>query len=69
MISNASDALEKLHFESLRGTDVADNKLPLEIQIALDKDKNILTISDSGIGMTDKEITKNIGTIAKIRDG
>jgi len=65
LISNASDALEKLHFETLRGTPVVDNKLPLEIQISLDKDKNILTIVDSGIGMTDKEITKNIGTIAK----
>jgi molecular chaperone HtpG len=65
LISNASDALEKLHFESLRGTDIVDNKLPLEINISLDKDKNILTISDTGIGMTDKEITKNIGTIAK----
>ena len=65
LISNASDALEKLHFETLRGTEVVDNKLSLGIQITLDKDKNILTIADSGIGMTDKEITKNIGTIAK----
>jgi molecular chaperone HtpG len=65
LISNASDALEKLHFESLRGTDIADSKLPLEINISLNKDKNILTLSDSGIGMTEKEITKNIGTIAK----
>jgi len=65
LISNASDALEKLHFESLSGTELVDNKLSLEIQITLDKDKNILTIADSGIGMTDKEITKNIGTIAK----
>ncbi|NOQ97247.1 MAG: molecular chaperone HtpG, partial [Calditrichae bacterium] len=65
LISNASDALEKLHFETLRGTEVVDSKLPLEIQITLDKDKNIITIADSGIGMTDKEITKNIGTIAK----
>lgn len=65
LISNASDALEKLHFETLLGTDVIDKKLPLEIHISMDKDKNILTISDSGIGMTDKELIKNIGTIAK----
>ena len=65
LISNASDALEKLHFETLRGTPVVDSKLPLEIKITLDKDKNLLTIADNGIGMTDKEITKNIGTIAK----
>ena len=65
LISNASDALEKLHFESLKGTELVDSKAALEIEISLDKDKNILTISDTGIGMTDKEITKNIGTIAK----
>jgi len=65
LISNASDALEKVHFETLRGSDVADKTLPLEITIDLEKDKNILTVSDSGIGMTEQEIIKNIGTIAK----
>lgn len=65
LISNASDALEKLHFEILRGTELIDKKLSLEINISMDKDKNILTISDSGIGMTDKELIQNIGTIAK----
>jgi molecular chaperone HtpG len=65
LISNASDALEKAHFETLRGTEVADPKLPLEITIDCDKDKNILTITDTGIGMTEQEIVKNIGTIAK----
>jgi molecular chaperone HtpG len=65
LISNSSDALEKLHFETLRGTDVADKKLPLEITIDLDKDKNIITLTDTGIGMSEQEIVKNIGTIAK----
>ncbi len=39
LISNASDALEKLHFESLKGTDIINKKLPLEISVTLDKDK------------------------------
>ncbi|TFG99607.1 MAG: molecular chaperone HtpG [Calditrichales bacterium] len=65
LISNASDALEKLHFESLKGTDIINKKLPLEISVTLDKDKNRLTISDTGIGMTEKELIQNIGTIAK----
>jgi molecular chaperone HtpG len=65
LISNASDALEKLRFETLTGTKVTDDKLPLEIKIDFDTDNNLLTISDTGIGMTDDELVKNIGIIAK----
>jgi len=65
LISNASDALEKIHLETLSGTKVYDEKLPLEIVISMDTKENILTITDTGIGMTDKELIKNIGTIAK----
>jgi len=65
LISNASDALAKLHLETLSGEEVADKNLPLQIQISMDKDKNILTIYDTGIGMTEQELVKNIGTIAK----
>ena len=65
LISNASDALEKLRFETLKGTKVVDDKLSLEIKIDFDKDKKILTIADTGIGMTQDELVKNIGTIAK----
>ncbi len=65
LISNASDALDKLRFETTKGTEVSDKSLPLEIEISLNKDKNILTIADTGIGMTHDEIIKNIGTIAK----
>ncbi len=65
LVSNASDALDKLRFEMTRGTEVADKNLPLEIKITLDKDKKMLTIHDTGIGMTGEEIVKNIGTIAK----
>lgn len=65
LISNASDALDKLRFESNRGTEVADKDLPLEIKIEFDEKKKILTISDTGIGMTHDEVIANIGTIAK----
>jgi molecular chaperone HtpG len=65
LVSNASDALDKLRFEMTRGTEVADKDLPLEIKINIDKDKKTLTISDTGVGMTGEEIVKNIGTIAK----
>ncbi len=65
LISNASDALDKVRFELTRGSDVIDKDLPLEINIELDKDKKWLKISDTGIGMTRDEIVKNIGTIAK----
>jgi len=64
LISNASDALDKIRFEITSGSEVEDKELPLEIRIDMDKDKNILTISDTGVGMTSEEIIKNIGTIA-----
>jgi molecular chaperone HtpG len=65
LVSNASDALDKLRFETARGTEVTDEDLPLEIRISTDKDNKILTITDSGIGMTRDELVENIGTIAK----
>ena len=65
LISNASDALDKVRFQLTSGAEVADKDLPLEINIELDKDKNLLIISDTGIGMTQEEIVKQIGTIAK----
>lgn len=65
LISNASDALDKLRFEMTSGNEVFDKDLPLEISIELDKDNKIIRIKDSGIGMTADEIIKNIGTIAK----
>lgn len=65
LVSNASDALEKLRFESIKGTAIRDNDLPLEIKISLNETDNTLTISDTGIGMTMAELSKNIGTIAK----
>ncbi len=65
LVSNASDAMDKLKFESTKGTDVADKDLPLEINISFDKEKKIVTIVDTGIGMTKDEVVNNIGTIAK----
>ena len=65
LISNASDALDKVRFESTRGADLLDKDIPLEIKIELDEKKNLLTISDSGIGMSHDELISNIGTIAK----
>ncbi|MFZ2324906.1 MAG: molecular chaperone HtpG [Ignavibacteriaceae bacterium] len=65
LISNASDALDKLRFESNKGTDIEDKDLPLEIKVAFDDKKNTITITDTGIGMTRDELIANIGTIAK----
>ncbi len=65
LISNASDALDKLRFESTKGSEIIDADLPYEINISFDKDKNTITVSDTGIGMSADELVKNIGTIAK----
>ena len=64
LISNASDALDKLRIESLTNTDLADNEEP-EIFIVPDANSKTITISDNGIGMTRDEVIANIGTIAK----
>ena len=64
LVSNASDALDKLRFEQSKGAEIADPDLELEIRIEADKDKKILTIADTGLGMTHDEIVRNIGTIA-----
>lgn len=64
LVSNASDALDKLRFEQARSTDIKDPDLELSIAITADKDKKILTIADTGIGMTREELIRNIGTIA-----
>lgn len=65
LVSNASDALDKLRFETTKGNDVLDKELPLEITISFDEKKKLLTVSDTGIGMTKDELINNIGTIAK----
>ncbi len=65
LISNASDALDKLRFESSKGTEYIDKELPLEIEITFDEKENLLFIKDTGIGMSSEELIANIGTIAK----
>lgn len=65
LISNASDALDKIRFEITKGTDVAQKELPHEINIDFNEKENTITVSDTGIGMTEAELIANIGTIAK----
>lgn len=65
LISNASDAADKLRFEALANGALYENDSDLKIQIGFDKDKRTLTISDNGIGMSRDEVIANIGTIAK----
>jgi molecular chaperone HtpG len=65
LVSNASDALDKLRFETSRGTAIADPEAELTIRIASDKDGGRLTIVDTGCGMTRDELVENLGTIAK----
>ncbi|MCR5041088.1 MAG: molecular chaperone HtpG [Clostridia bacterium] len=65
LISNASDAEDKLYFRSLTDENVALKREDYEIRIDLDKENRLLTISDNGIGMTAAELEKNLGTIAK----
>lgn len=65
LISNSSDALDKLRFEMNRGSEMDNPGLPLEIKITADKDLKKLTVFDTGLGMTKDEVIENIGTIAK----
>ena len=65
LVSNASDALDKLRFRENSGDKPREADLPLEISITLDKDKKELVIADTGIGMTEQEIGDNLGIIAK----
>ncbi len=64
LISNASDAIDKLYFKSLTDDKVNMNKDDFCIFITADKDNGVLTISDNGIGMTKDELENNLGTIA-----
>lgn len=65
LISNASDALEKLRHVQVAGTAVKDADLPLEIHIYTDEKNGTITIEDTGIGMTKKEMEDNLGVIAR----
>ncbi len=64
LISNASDAIDKLYFKSLTDDSVGMSKSDFNIRIHIDKDARTLTISDNGIGMTKEELENNLGIIA-----
>ena len=65
LISNASDALDKLYFRSLTDSAISISRSDLAINISYDKDARILIISDNGCGMNEEDLEKNLGTIAK----
>lgn len=65
LISNASDALDKLYYQSLQSGDTGIKRSDFQINVSADKDARTLTISDNGIGMSKEELEANLGTIAK----
>ena len=65
LISNASDACDKLRFEALSNEALYDGDSALKIRVDFDKDARTVTVSDNGIGMSREEVVENIGTIAK----
>src|SRR5256885_10128763 len=65
LISNASDAINKIKFDSLQHEERLEGNKDWKIKITLDKDKGTLTVSDNGIGMNRDSAVENLGTIAK----
>jgi molecular chaperone HtpG len=65
LISNASDACDKLRFTAVSNASLYEDDIELKVKIGFNKDERTITISDNGIGMTREEVIENIGTIAK----
>ena len=65
LVSNASDALDRIRFSAIQNSKLLDGDTELGINIALNSQNNTIIISDNGIGMTEEEVVENIGTIAK----
>jgi molecular chaperone HtpG len=65
LVSNASDAADKLRFEAVSNGDLYEGDADLKIRVSFDKDAKTITISDNGIGMSRDEVIENLGTIAK----
>ncbi len=65
LVSNSSDALDKLRFESLTDSSISCDPDSLKISVTTDKEAKTLTISDNGIGMNHDELIANLGTIAR----
>ena len=69
LISNASDAVDKLYFKSLTDSSITVAKDDLFITVSFDKDARTITVEDSGIGMTKAELEENLGTISFWKPG
>lgn len=65
LVSNASDACDKLRFQALTNNDLYESESDLKVDITFDKDAKTLTIADNGIGMTREDVVNHLGTIAK----
>ncbi|HEE9028056.1 TPA: ATP-binding protein, partial [Campylobacter jejuni] len=65
LISNASDAIDKIYYKALTDDSLTFNKDDYYIKISADKENRTLTIADTGIGMTKEELEEHLGTIAK----
>src|ERR1700733_3381728 len=65
LISNASDAADRLRLELLANSEVPEAEGPLQIRVSYDQDLGTITVADNGIGMSRDEVIQNIGTIAK----
>jgi molecular chaperone HtpG len=65
LISNSSDAIDKIYYKALTDDNIKFDKSKYQIKIDVDKDNRILTVSDTGIGMTKEELEKNLGVIAQ----
>ena len=65
LISNASDALDKMRFLSITKPEMLEDKTKLEIRVVYDRDAKTLTITDLGVGMTKQELIENLGTVAR----
>jgi molecular chaperone HtpG len=69
LVSNASDANDKLRFEALARPELLGSAADLEIRVTVDADKRLLTVTDNGIGMSRDEVVENLGTIARSGTG
>src|SRR6201988_82178 len=65
LISNASDACDKLRYEAITQPELTGDDADFQIKISIDKKARTLTVSDNGIGMTRDELIENLGTIAR----
>src|ERR1700743_3822802 len=65
LVSNASDALDKLRFKAITAPDLFEGDTTLAIRIRADRDQGTLTIEDNGVGMTEEELVRDLGTVAR----